>query len=104
MQLSTRQMELVKGAAAVLVTHLQLTPDEAVRIIGSGLFKELELRNVSMETIDISSRAERAAFVRAAVKHVHETLRARREWPSAKLDKAIESFMQILFESWEAEG
>ncbi len=103
MSLSPRQSRLVQGAAAVLVQGLQLSVEDAVGLIASALRAELEARHLTMEVLDVSSRAERTSFIRAVVHRVQENLEARREWSAANVRSAVESFMRVLHESWENE-
>lgn len=103
MALSPRQSKLVQGAAAVLVRDLNLSVEEAVALIGQALRAELESRKTTLDVLDVSSRAERASFVRAVVHRVQSALEARREWNSTHVRSAVEAFMEVLHSSWDAE-
>ena len=103
MSLSPRQSRLVQGAAAVLVQDLTLPVEDAVRLIGAALRAEMESRHVTLEVLDVSSRAERASFIRAVVHRVQQDLDLRHEWPPSKVKSGVESFMHMLHKSWEGE-
>ncbi len=103
MQLSERQIQLVQGAAECLVTNLNLFRDEAVKFIALPLKDELAKRNVTLEDLDASSRAERAAFLRVVVTRIQALLVKEGSWSIAQIDKTIECFVRAMHESWDSE-
>ena len=103
MKFSERQLELVQGAAGCLIKHLSMFRDEAVEIIARALGTVIKQRKVALESLDVSSRAERAAFLRSTVHLVREELTARRTWREAEIEKALNCFMDVMHDSWMKE-
>ncbi len=88
----------------MLVGSLQFTKEEAIGVIIDALKRECTERQITLEALDIRPRAERAAFVRGVVKHVHDDLLSRKIWPKEQIARAISHFMQVLHESWMREN
>ena len=87
----------------MLVQDLALGVEDAVALIAGALRTEMESKHITLEILDLSSRAERASFLRGVVHRVQMGLEARREWPASRVKSAVESFMQMLHKSWESE-
>lgn len=102
--ISDRQLELLQGAAAVLVGSFQFTKEEAIGVIIAALKRECGEKQITLEALDIRPRAERASFVRGVVKHVQADLTLRKTWPKEHIAGAIANFMQVLHDSWMREN
>ena len=103
MNISERQLKLIQGAAGQLVDVLRLTKEEAVKLIAMALQAELVKRKTNLEELNLRPRSERASFIRGVVQQVHESLIRRNEWSKTLIDQTIQSFMEILHDSYMEE-
>lgn len=104
MKLSERQLELIQGAAEVLITELQLTHEEVLNLISSEMKKELLRQHTTMEDLNNRERSERTLFIRHLVHGVQQQLTSRETWGKGQIESTIRKFMEILHQSWEKES
>ncbi|MBP7284539.1 MAG: hypothetical protein KBA66_23340 [Leptospiraceae bacterium] len=99
-KLSPRQIQLIQGAAAILIEQLHLTKEEAFMIISESLKEELKASNVSFEFLEIGSLSYRQAFIRKLVNRVESKINLIKNFPSEKIKLAVEKFVKMIYESW----
>lgn len=99
-KLSPRQIQLIQGAAAILIEQLYLSKEEALSIISESLREELKASNVSFEFLEIGSLSYRQAFVRKLVHRVEIKINTFKNLPPERIKTAIELFVKMLYESW----
>jgi hypothetical protein len=101
---SPRQIQLIQGAAAILVEHLYLTKEEAIVIISESLREELKESKVLFEFLEIGTLTYRQTFIRNLVNRVELKLVANKNIPQYKIKEGIDIFVKMLYASWSNLG
>jgi hypothetical protein len=101
--LSERQLQLIQGAASILIDGLYLSRQEAMTIIAESLKEELNSSGTTFEHLEINTKTFRIPFIRNLVYRVQKKLDANRSLHKEKVRTAINAFVQLLHESWEKE-
>lgn len=101
---SPRQIQLIQGAAAILIEQLYLSKEEALTIISESLREELKSSNVLFEFLEIGSLSYRQAFIRNLVSRVESKLIITKNLPTSKIKSAIDIFVKMLYASWASQS
>ncbi|WP_246845245.1 hypothetical protein [Leptospira biflexa] len=97
MPLSEIQLKLIQESKGILVRNLHLTTEEAIEVISNAIKRELVVRKITMEVLEISSLSVRTSFVRAVVKNVQDQVMKNPKWKSNNVERYIEKFYQALY-------
>lgn len=97
MPFSEIQLKLIQESKGILVRNLHLTTEEAIEVISNAIKRELVVRKITMEVLEISSLSVRTSFVRAVVKNVQDQVMKNPKWKSNNVERYIEKFYQTLY-------
>lgn len=97
---SPRQIQLIQGAAAILVDYLYLSKEEAITIISESLREELKESKVMFEFLEIGTISYRQTFVRNLVHRVEVKIVANKNVPQSRIKEGIDIFVKMLYASW----
>jgi hypothetical protein len=103
-KLSPRQIQLIQGAAAILIEQLFLSKEEAIGVISEALKEELKASNVSFEFLEIGSLSYRQSFIRKLVHRVEIKINTFKNLPAERIKTAIDFFVKMLYASWTNHG
>jgi len=101
---SPRQIQLIQGAAVILVERLYLSKEEAISIISESLREELKESKVLFEFLEIGTLAYRQAFIRNLVHRVELKIVANKSVPHSRIKEGIDAFVKLLYASWASLG
>lgn len=101
---SPRQIQLIQGAASILVEHLYLSKEEAIVLISESLREELKESKVMFEFLEIGTLAYRQSFIRNLVNRVEVKLVANKNIPQSRIKEGIDIFVKMLYASWSNLG
>ncbi|MCB1179262.1 MAG: hypothetical protein KDK36_16900 [Leptospiraceae bacterium] len=99
-RISARQIQLIQGAAKLLIDTLYLSKEDALGIITHSLKEELKASGVTFEYLELGSISNRQAFVRKLVYRVQKKLEEVGNISRDKINLAIEAFVKMFHESW----
>lgn len=91
--LNEKQKYLIALGYNLLVKEFSFSPDHAKRLLFETLVKELKLRNITMESFETSSRAERHAFIRNVANRIGEHLVVVSKFKRVEVHEQITQFM-----------
>jgi urease gamma subunit len=103
-KVSPRQIQLIQGAAAILVDHLYLSKEEAIEIISDSLREELRESKVLFEFLEIGTISYRQTFIRNLVHRVEVKIIANKNVPQSRIKEGISIFVKMLYASWGSLG
>jgi hypothetical protein len=96
-----RQIKMIDMGAKAMQHMLMIDRDDALEIITKALVAELDDRNIRLEVVFKSSKAEQTAFLRGVVGKVERILRTRSEFEEDSVRRGIQHIMQMWHESWQ---
>lgn len=91
--LNEKQKYLIGVGFNLLVKEFFFSPDHAKRLLFESMLKELKLRNITMESFETSSRAERHAFIRNVANRIGEHLIVVSKFKGTVVNEQISHFM-----------